>query len=108
VPGAGSGPNLRAAAYQAQAQQNQRSGSHSIIMPIYTFGIVSFFVFTVVKILLKKTNKIKTPTAPQMEPDPKFAEKVFHHKQEDDGKKLGKCFKIYHFNFRLVVNFFYY
>lgn len=84
------GPNQRAAAFQAQ---QPKSTGQSIIMPIYTFGIVAFFVFTVVKMLMKKTsnNDIKP-----LEPDPKFAERVFKHKtqkeEEEAKKKLGESY----------------
>lgn len=92
VPGQ-PGPNLRAAAYQAQQQQQQsKTGGQSIIMPIYTFGIVAFFVFTIVKMLLKKTKPNKSMA---IEPDVHFAEKVFRQsppqpKQQDPKKKLGE------------------
>lgn len=83
VPGQ-PGPNLRAATYQAQHQQQQKAASQSIIMPIYTFGIVAFFVFTIVKILLKKTNKDK---GVPMESDPNFVEKVFKQGVQQEQKK---------------------
>ncbi|KAG5682479.1 hypothetical protein PVAND_011830 [Polypedilum vanderplanki] len=76
------GASLRAAAYQAQQQQQQK-GTHSMIMPLYTFCIVAFFVFTLVKILLKKTKKTKVEA--NMESDPKFTEKVF---KQDAKKKI--------------------
>jgi large-conductance mechanosensitive channel len=95
VPGQ-PGPSQRAAAYQAQ--QKQQSASQSIIMPIYTFGIVAFFVFTIVKMLMKKTGKLEAPTKPiPVEPDPKFTERVFGRKnsKEKVEKKLGE-FEILH------------
>lgn len=79
------GASLRAAAYQAQnQQQQQQKGGHSMIMPLYTFCIVAFFVFTIVKILLKKTKKSSVEQQP-LQPDPNFAEKVF---KQDAKKKL--------------------
>jgi len=79
------GPNMRAAAYQAQQQPPKGQGPASIIMPIYTFGIVAFFVFTIVKIVMKKMNKNNiTP----VEPDPIFTEKVFRQAEVDPKKKL--------------------
>lgn len=45
-------------------------------MPIYTIGIVAFFVFTIVKIVMKKANKSK-PVPRQLTPDPQFEERVF-------------------------------
>lgn len=79
------GPNMRAAGYQVQ-QQQKTAGQTSIIMPIYTFAIVAFFIFTIVKIVMKKTNRnVEKP----LESDPIFCEKVF--KQPDEKKsKLGK------------------
>lgn len=79
------GANLRAASFQAQHQQQQKGASQSIIMPLYTFGIVAFFVFTVVKILLKKTGKDQ---GIKLESDPNFVEKVF--KAQEQKKKLGE------------------
>lgn len=78
---------MRAAAYQAQQQPQKGQGSSSFIMPIYTFGIVAFFVFTIVKIVMKKINKDKTRP---MESDPVFVEKVFKQAEADPKKKLGE------------------
>jgi hypothetical protein len=92
VPGQ-PGPSQRAAAFQAQAQP-QKSPSHSIIMPIYTFGVVAFFVFTIVKILMKKAGKEPLKRGMPTESDPKFTERVFNRKNEqaekDKKKKLGE------------------
>lgn len=94
VPGQ-PGPSLRAAAYQAQQKQ---SASQSFIMPIYTFGIVAFFVFTIVKMLMKKTGKLEAPVKP-IPADPKFTEKVFGRKnsKEEPKKKLGEREILYSF-----------
>lgn len=88
VPGQ-PGPSQRAAAYQAQQKQ---SASQSIIMPIYTFGIVAFFVFTIVKMLMRKTGKLEAPKTMPTQSDPKFAERVFGRKnsKEEAKKKLGE------------------
>lgn len=84
------GPNMRAAAFQAQQQHQQKTqGSTSFIMPIYTLGIVAFFVFTIVKIVMKKVNK--DPAKP-LESDPIFVEKVFKQAEPDPKKKLGELF----------------
>ncbi|CAG9805720.1 unnamed protein product [Chironomus riparius] len=86
VPGQ-PGPNLRAASFQAQNQQQQKAASSSIIMPLYTFGIVAFFVFTIAKILLKKT---KPEVKGAMQSDPNFVEKVFKQAvPQEPKKKLG-------------------
>ncbi|CRK97570.1 CLUMA_CG010956, isoform A [Clunio marinus] len=81
------GPNMRAAAYQAQTQsQPKAQGPTSIIMPIYTFGIVAFFIFTISKLVMKKLNKNQSQP---IESDPVFVEKVFRQTQPDAKKKLG-------------------
>lgn len=54
-------------------------------MPIYTFVIVAFFVFTIVKMVMKKLQKDKP-----IESDPTFVEKVFRQAPPDPKKKLGK------------------
>lgn len=54
-------------------------------MPIYTFGIVAFFVFTIVKIVMKKANKTKSKP---LESDPVFVEKVFKQVQPDPKKEI--------------------
>lgn len=83
------GPNMRAAAYQAQQQNPAKAqGASSVIMPIYTFGIVAFFVFTIVKIVMKKVTK--TPKSQPIESDPVFVEKVFKQTQPDPKKQLGE------------------
>lgn len=78
---------MRAASYQAQQLPQKGQGTTSIIMPIYTFGIVAFFVFTIVKIVMKKVNKNKVEP---MESDPVFVEKVFRQAEADPKKKLGE------------------
>jgi hypothetical protein len=86
VPGQ-PGPNMRAATFQAQqAQQTKGQGASSIIMPIYTFGIVAFFVFTIVKIVMKKVNK--EPKVKPLDSDPVFVERVLKQSQPDNKKKL--------------------
>lgn len=60
-------------------------------MPIYTLGIVAFFVFTIVKIVMKKVNK--DPAKP-LEPDPIFVEKVFKQAEPDPKKKLGELLRL--------------
>jgi uncharacterized protein with PQ loop repeat len=78
---------MRAAAFQAQQHQKTQN-STSILMPIYTIGIVAFFVFTVVKIIMKRVKKKeKTPIEAKLKPDPNFAEKVFRPTQATDPKK---------------------
>lgn len=64
-------------------------------MPIYTFGIVAFFVFTIVKIVMKKAGKTAEIPAP-ITSDPVFVEKVFKQTQVDPKKKLGEFMKGFH------------
>lgn len=93
------GPNMRAAAYQAQQTQQQKTqGSSSIIMPIYTFGIVAFFVFTIVKLVMKKTNKTKVKP---LESDPIFVDKVFKQSEPDPKKKLGEFSRDFNVQFKV-------
>lgn len=98
VPGQ-PGPSQRAAAFQAQQKP---AATQSILMPIYTFGIVAFFVFTIVKMLMRKTGKLEPPNTKgrPTESDPKFAERVFGHKtpKEDPKKKLGEQFNLKYFS----------
>lgn len=79
---------MRAAAFQAQQQHTPKGQqSNSIIMPIYTFGIVAFFVFTIVKMVMKKTTK----SLPQIiESDPAFVEKVFKKAEAESKNNLGE------------------
>lgn len=84
---------MRAASFQAQQQHQQKTqGATSFIMPIYTLGIVAFFVFTIVKIVMKKVNK-DDKTKP-LESDPIFVEKVFKQAQQDPKKKLGESLRL--------------
>jgi len=81
------GPAQRMAAYQAQVQQ-KTTGPSSIIMPIYTFLIVAFFVFTIVKLVMKKTKRNEPPPFVS---DPVFVEKVFKKaQQQQPDNKLGE------------------
>lgn len=98
VPGQ-PGPSQRAAAFQGQQKQ---SATQSFIMPLYTFGIVAFFVFTIVKMLMRKTGKLEPPNMKgrPTESDPKFAERVFGRKdtKEESKKKLGEQLKLKYFS----------
>lgn len=89
------GPSMRAASFQAmQQQQTAPKGGQasSIVMPIYTFGIVAFFVFTIVKIIMKKIDKKKVKP---FESDPVFVDKVFKQSEPDPKKKLGELSRIF-------------
>ncbi|KAL5288149.1 hypothetical protein ACFFRR_008786 [Megaselia abdita] len=58
-----------------KAQQKAATGSMGIIMPIYTIAIVLFFLYTLSKIMGKKSD----PNAPYetVEPNPEFRKEVF-------------------------------
>lgn len=40
-------------------QPNQKGNSMGLLMPMYTFGIVAFFVYTIMKVL-KHSSDVKT------------------------------------------------
>ncbi|EAA09365.5 AGAP005057-PA [Anopheles gambiae str. PEST] len=62
------------------------ANSMGFIMPLYTIGIVSFFIYTIMKLIFKKT-----PATPytEVKPDPVFRNEVFtteqYIKRPDDG-----------------------
>uniref|UniRef100_A0A182NZQ6 Uncharacterized protein n=1 Tax=Anopheles epiroticus TaxID=199890 RepID=A0A182NZQ6_9DIPT len=75
------------------------------IMPLYTIGIVSFFIYTIMKLIFKKT-----PATPytEVKPDPAFRNEVFtteqYIKRPDDGTtKLDQSHATAATNGELVV-----
>ncbi|CAD7078391.1 unnamed protein product [Hermetia illucens] len=70
-----------------------KSNSMSFIMPLYTIGIIAFFVYTIMKLLFKKPV-VNSPYGPARG-DPNFRKEVFgqdqlHINRPDDGTtKLG-------------------
>lgn len=86
-------PPMGAGSHQ---QPNPKASSMGFIMPLYTIGIVAFFIYTIMKLVCKKSPT--TPYEP-VKPDQKFREKVFEKDDQhdplinrpDDGTtKLGK------------------
>ncbi|XP_063932946.1 titin isoform X3 [Zophobas morio] len=64
----------------------QGTSSMSVIMPIYTIGIVIFFTYTLMKILFKKQpDNVGGTLYPQVDPDPHFRKEVF----ESESSRLG-------------------
>jgi hypothetical protein len=57
----GPGPGLPP---QLPQKGNQGSGGMGMLMPIYTTGIVIFFVYTVMKVMFKKKDEAETDDRP--------------------------------------------
>ncbi|XP_062543735.1 titin-like isoform X3 [Armigeres subalbatus] len=75
-------------------QSTKSANSMGFIMPLYTIGIVSFFIYTILKLIFKKTPA--TPY-PEIKPDTTFRNEVFtapdqpYIKRPDSGTtKLGQ------------------
>ncbi|XP_055707959.1 resistance to inhibitors of cholinesterase protein 3 isoform X9 [Phlebotomus papatasi] len=81
------------AVHQATGQKS--TNTMGFVMPLYTIGIVSFFIYTLMKIVMKKSNTSPYPIPPKE--DPTFTSKVFSqqeyigYKRPDNGgsSKLG-------------------
>ncbi|XP_055528607.1 uncharacterized protein LOC129720824 [Wyeomyia smithii] len=86
-------PGMRPPMGAGSHQPTKSANSMGFIMPLYTIGIVSFFIYTILKLVFKKT-----PTAPypEIKPDPAFRNEVFsteqtYIKRPDSGNtKLGQ------------------
>ncbi|XP_044263312.1 uncharacterized protein LOC123010468 isoform X2 [Tribolium madens] len=64
----------------------QGTSSMSVIMPIYTIGIVIFFTYTLMKIIFKKQPQgVGGTLYPPVDPDPHFRKEVF----ESESSRLG-------------------
>ncbi|XP_041772921.1 mucin-22 isoform X4 [Anopheles merus] len=94
-------PPMGAGSHQATKSAN----SMGFIMPLYTIGIVSFFIYTIMKLIFKKT-----PATPytEVKPDPVFRNEVFtteqYIKRPDDGTtKLDQSHATAATNGELVV-----
>lgn len=86
-------------------QAKPAGNSMGFIMPLYTIGIVAFFVYTIMRLVCKKTP---TPT-PQFTPAKNGKVEMVENKEEvetfitrpDDGRtKLGKRILTYLCNYR--------
>ncbi|KAJ6636731.1 hypothetical protein Bhyg_15325 [Pseudolycoriella hygida] len=60
----------------ANHQANHKGNSLGLLMPLYTVGIIAFFVYTVMKLVMKKPLN-GTPYAEAIKSNPEFQEKVF-------------------------------
>uniref|UniRef100_A0A182NLX1 Resistance to inhibitors of cholinesterase protein 3 N-terminal domain-containing protein n=1 Tax=Anopheles dirus TaxID=7168 RepID=A0A182NLX1_9DIPT len=94
-------PPMGAGSHQAAKSAN----SMGFIMPLYTIGIVSFFIYTIMKLIFKKSPA--TPYA-EVKPDPAFRNEVFtteqYIKRPDDGTtKLDQSHTTAATNGELVV-----
>ncbi|XP_058066023.1 cell surface glycoprotein 1 [Anopheles bellator] len=85
-------PGMRPPMGAGSHQATKSANSMGFIMPLYTIGIVSFFIYTIMKLIFKKSPA--TPYA-EIKPDPAFRNEVFttteqYIKRPDDGTtKLG-------------------
>ncbi|XP_068083777.1 uncharacterized protein RIC-3 isoform X5 [Anabrus simplex] len=63
------------------------SSTMGIIMPIYTIGIVIFFMYTIMKVMFKKPSD-STSSYGEFTPDPEFRKVVFAEEYVDDRSQL--------------------
>ncbi|XP_021698732.1 titin isoform X1 [Aedes aegypti] len=87
-------PGMRPPMGAGSHQSTKSANSMGFIMPLYTIGIVSFFIYTILKLIFKKTPA--TPY-PEIKPDTTFRNEVFtapdqpYMKRPDSGTtKLGQ------------------
>ncbi|XP_061503075.1 serine-rich adhesin for platelets isoform X7 [Anopheles gambiae] len=79
-------PGMRPPMGAGSHQATKSANSMGFIMPLYTIGIVSFFIYTIMKLIFKKT-----PATPytEVKPDPVFRNELFtteqYIKRPDDG-----------------------
>ncbi|XP_055310493.1 uncharacterized protein LOC129573666 isoform X5 [Sitodiplosis mosellana] len=59
----------------AMHQANQKGSSMGLLMPMYTFGIVAFFVYTIMKLVMRKTDDLTPYPPPKNEGN--FKQEVF-------------------------------
>ncbi|XP_054719616.1 resistance to inhibitors of cholinesterase protein 3-like [Uloborus diversus] len=83
-------------ARQPVKAQPKSGGAMSIIMPIYTVGIIVFFLYTVLKLVFKKPNEAeKKPLIKDFHMDPQYRKFVCENEvkkvsKEKEGKKSQK------------------
>ncbi|XP_055687878.1 resistance to inhibitors of cholinesterase protein 3 isoform X12 [Lutzomyia longipalpis] len=63
-----------------QATGQKSTNTMGFVMPLYTIGIVSFFIYTLMKIVMKKSNNSSPYPIPQKE-DPNFRNVVFEQQE---------------------------
>lgn len=80
-------PGMRPPMGAGSHQATKSANSMGFIMPLYTIGIVSFFIYTIMKLIFKKS-----PATPytEVKPDPAFRSEVFttdqaYIKRPEDG-----------------------
>lgn len=75
------------AGHIAPSHQTKGSGSMSVIMPLYTVGIIIFFMYTIMKVLFKKgpEDDEKTPKLKDFHLDPEYRKYVFAEEYLDSG-----------------------
>ncbi|XP_061503070.1 uncharacterized protein LOC1274740 isoform X3 [Anopheles gambiae] len=98
-------PGMRPPMGAGSHQATKSANSMGFIMPLYTIGIVSFFIYTIMKLIFKKT-----PATPytEVKPDPVFRNELFtteqYIKRPDDGTtKLDQSHATAATNGELVV-----
>ncbi|XP_058466415.1 uncharacterized protein LOC131439437 [Malaya genurostris] len=84
-------PGMRPPMGAGSHQPTKSANSMGFIMPLYTIGIVSFFIYTILKLVFKKTPP--TPY-PEIKPDSTFRNEVFTEpyikRPESGNTKLGQ------------------
>ncbi|XP_063701432.1 uncharacterized protein LOC134831590 isoform X8 [Culicoides brevitarsis] len=72
-------PGMRPPMGAGSHPQSTKTSSMGLIMPLYTVGIVAFFLYTIMKLVCKKSPT--TPYEP-IQSNPKFREKVFENVEQ--------------------------
>ncbi|KAF2362949.1 Resistance to inhibitors of cholinesterase protein 3 N-terminal [Trinorchestia longiramus] len=75
------------AGHVAPSTNTKASSSMSIIMPLYTVGIIIFFIYTIMKVLFKKCpdDDDKTPKLKNFHMDPEYRKYIFEEEYLDSG-----------------------
>ncbi|XP_042864785.1 titin-like isoform X10 [Penaeus japonicus] len=80
-------PPMGGAGGMVPPPQGKGSGAMGIIMPLYTVGIVVFFVYTIMKVLFKKgPDDDKTPKLKDFGLDPEYRKYVFAEEYLDNAE----------------------
>ncbi|XP_063609500.1 uncharacterized protein LOC134783533 isoform X2 [Penaeus indicus] len=80
-------PPMGGAGGMVPPPQGKGSGAMGIIMPLYTVGIVVFFVYTIMKVLFKKgPDDDKTPKLKDFGLDPEYRKYVFAEEYLDNSE----------------------
>ncbi|KAL3288616.1 hypothetical protein HHI36_003053 [Cryptolaemus montrouzieri] len=81
-------PTMGGAGHVVPAKQG--TGSMSVIMPIYTIGIVIFFTYTLMKIIFKKHPDTDTIYS-AMEPDGRYRKDLLGEHGSRGSRDSGSC-----------------